>query len=72
MATPKSGKSKIGRVKKVHLIISDEKSPSVQVKQGMRLDVISVKLVDPSLRKSKASAARLCGGTNTCLALIEL
>ncbi len=58
--------------KKLNLIVADEKKPSVKLEPGMRLDVISVSLVEPTLKPSRARAARLCGGTDTCLALVEV
>lgn len=58
--------------KKLNFIVSDDQKPSVALKAGMRLDVVSVSLVDPTLKPSRARAARLCGGTNTCLALMEV
>jgi hypothetical protein len=33
--------------------------------------VVSVKLAGPTLKGAKPIAARLCGGTNTCIALVE-
>lgn len=57
---------------KLNLVVSDEKNPSVNLKSGMRLDVVSVSLVEPTLKPSRARAARLCGGTDTCLALTEV
>jgi hypothetical protein len=58
--------------KKLNLIVSEDPKPSVALKAGMRLDVVSVSLVEPTLRPSRARAARLCGGTSTCLALFEV
>ena len=57
---------------KLTLIASDEKQPKIALKAGMKLNVVSVKLADATLKKAKPIAARLCGGTNTCLALIEI
>ena len=54
------------------LIISDEKQPKVTLKPGMKLEVVSVSLASTDLKKPKKIAARLCGGTSTCLALIEV
>lgn len=58
-------------VKKHTFIVSNEKNPSVAVKPGMKLDVVAVTLRDPAMKSPKKLAARLCGGTNTCLALID-
>jgi hypothetical protein len=54
------------------LIVSDQKNPTIDLKPGMRLDVVSVSLVDDSLNKPQTIGARLCGGTSTCIALIEI
>lgn len=58
--------------KKLTLIISDEKNPKIALKAGMKLDVVSVKLADPQLKRPKVGAARLCSGGGTCIALIEV
>jgi hypothetical protein len=57
---------------KVQLIVSDEPKPAVTLEPGMRFEVISVPLVGPSLRPESAAGARLCGGTSTCLALVQI
>ena len=57
----------------IHLIESDDTEPTIKVKAGTRFEVRSVSIVDTHLNPSPNKvAARLCGGTNTCLALIEL
>jgi hypothetical protein len=58
--------------KKLTLIVSDEKQPKIVLKPGMKLNVVSVKLADSALKPARPGAARLCGGTNTCLALVEI
>ncbi|MCC6353351.1 MAG: hypothetical protein IT577_05655 [Verrucomicrobiae bacterium] len=58
--------------KKMKLIVSRERRPKVIVKPGQRLEVVSVVLAEPTLKKARGVAARLCGGTNTCLALIDI
>ena len=58
--------------KKLKFIVSDDKNPKVALKAGQRLEVISVTLADASLKKPKKIAARLCGGTDTCIALIDI
>ena len=58
--------------RKVQLIVSDDPKPAVEVKAGMKLDVVSVSLVTPTLKKLKPGAARLCGGGGTCIALVDL
>jgi len=52
------------------LIVSKDKSPAVPVRRGMKLEVVSVSFVDESL-KGRRIAATLCGGTSTCVALVE-
>lgn len=58
--------------KKSHLIVSDQSEPAVIVKPGMRFEVHSVSVVDEQLVTSAKVAARLCGGTSTCIALVEI
>jgi hypothetical protein len=53
-------------------IVSNEKSPKVAVKPGQKLEVVSVSLLDANLKKPKRVGARLCGGTSTCLALVDV
>ncbi len=57
---------------KIKLIESDDKNPKVALKAGMKLQVAAITIVTPELKKSKKTAARLCGGTDTCLALIDI
>ena len=57
---------------KVSLIISDDKEPKVKVKDGMKIEVAVVSIVDESFKEPTKIAARLCGGTNTCMAIIEV
>jgi hypothetical protein len=64
--------SKARASKTAHFIVTNEKHPAVRVKPGMKLDVQSVRLMDPTLRPAKTLAARLCGGTSTCLALVDI
>lgn len=55
-----------------HLILSDDEAPAIKLKPGMRIEVQTVSILDAELKASRPIAARLCGGTTTCLALIEL
>jgi len=57
---------------KLKLIVSDEKNPTVNLKPGMKLNVTTVELLAPSFKPAKAGAARLCGGSGTCVALVEI
>jgi hypothetical protein len=57
---------------KLHLIASDEQEPTIKLKPGMRFEVHATTVVDPALKPAGKVAARLCGGTSTCLALVEL
>lgn len=52
--------------KAIKLIVS-EKEPQVQA-HAHKLDV---NLVDEHLKPAKPIGARLCGGTSTCLAVVE-
>jgi hypothetical protein len=58
--------------KKINLIVSDSKTPLASVKEGTKLEVVGVTLAAPQGSKAKKIAARLCGGTDTCIALVEL
>jgi hypothetical protein len=60
------------RIGKVTLVASREAKPAIRVTPGMKLEVVSVALVDPAGKKVRPLGARLCGGTSTCLALVEL
>ena len=53
-------------------IVSKEKRPKVALKPGQKLEVVSVALLDANLKKPSKIAARLCGGTSTCLALVDI
>ena len=57
---------------KIHLIESEDSAPTLKLKPGMRFEVRATTVVDVELKQVKKLAARLCGGTNTCLALVEL
>ena len=57
---------------KVTLIASTEKQPAVNVKPGQQLNVTAVVIQGPEAAKIKKVGARLCGGTSTCLALMEI
>jgi hypothetical protein len=57
---------------KIQLLVSDEAKPAVSVEPGMLFEVVSVPLVDPSLRTARPVGARLCGGTSTCIALVHI
>lgn len=56
----------------IRLIVSDEEKPKIEHPHGSKAKVVSVSLVDPKLAKAQVTAARLCGGTSTCLALHEV
>lgn len=57
---------------KMRLIVSDDANPAVVLKAGQKLQVTAVSVVTPELKKSGPIAARLCGGTSTCLAIVEI
>lgn len=56
----------------IHLIVSDESEPTIKVKAGAKFEVHSVKVVDAAFKPSDKVAARLCGGTSTCIALLKV
>jgi hypothetical protein len=55
----------MSNVKKIKLIVSEAK-PHVAGAQELQ-----VSLVDEHLKPAKPIGARLCGGTSTCLAVVE-
>lgn len=57
--------------RKSYLIVSDEGAPRVQMKPGMKFEVVMLNVVDEELKATEKMAARLCGGTTTCLALVD-
>jgi hypothetical protein len=60
------------KVPSVHLIESDDAAPSLKLKPGMKFEVHLSSVVDAELNPSDKIAARLCGGTSTCLALVKV
>jgi hypothetical protein len=65
-------KRKTATASSVQFIVSDDKSPTVTVKPGMRLNVVSTVLVGPDLKRIRNIGARLCGGSGTCMALVDI
>lgn len=70
MASKKKAASTVAG--KTMLIMSDDPRPAVNLRPGRKLQVMSVSIVTPDLKKGGPIAARLCGGTNTCIALVEV
>ena len=57
----------------IQLVVSEEKEPRVALKPGMKLEVVAIQLVDPTLKPSVPTAkATLCGGSFNCVAIVEL
>ncbi len=65
-------KNKTERPNKLQFIVSDDARPAITLKPGMKLDVVSVSFITPDFKRTKPGAARLCGGSGACLALIDL
>lgn len=65
-------KKTISRRPSMKFIASSEKAPKVEIQAGMKFKVEAIELVDATLKPIKKGAARLCGGTSTCLALIDI
>jgi len=53
------------------LVLDNSKKPDVTVKPGQRLDVVAVNVVSTA-RPRRPIGGRLCGGTSTCLALVDI
>jgi hypothetical protein len=59
--------------KKVNLIVSEDKKPLGSVKVGQKLQVVAVSLTGGKAASvKKAIGARLCGGSGTCLAVVDI
>jgi hypothetical protein len=67
-----NSKTKDSKKVTAHVIVSDDEEPKLALKPGMRFEVHATSVVDPNFKASTAVAARLCGGTTTCLALVEI
>jgi hypothetical protein len=65
-------KRKSANPSSVQFIVTDDKSPSVPLKPGMKLNVVSTVLVGPDLKRIRNIGARLCGGSGTCMALVDI
>ncbi|TWU43657.1 hypothetical protein Poly51_62360 [Rubripirellula tenax] len=55
----------------IRLVESDESNPRITAEPGTKIEVIGVELVSGKTQKPLKMAARLCGGTSTCLALVR-
>lgn len=69
--TKKKSTTSANPSRSLSLIVSDEKNPKVALKPGMKVEVVTVRLADEALKPAKVGA-RLCGGSGTCLALIDV
>jgi hypothetical protein len=69
---PKNDDKNVFPAATVHLIESDSTQPSLTLRAGMRFEVHATNIVDTNLKGSRKVAARLCGGTSTCLALVDI
>jgi len=45
---------------------------SAGIKSGMRFEVVSLSIVEPTLKRARAKGARLCSGGGTCIALVDI
>ncbi len=58
--------------KKLTLLVTEDKRPQVALRPGMALSVVTVVMADPQTMKPAKLGARLCGGSGTCLALVDI
>ena len=62
---------------KIRLVQSDDQQPSVKLEAGKRYEVVVATIVDGNLdavgpgTTPPARPPRLCGGNDTCVAIIE-
>ncbi len=59
-------------IHKIKLVVSEEEAPRIQLKPGMQLKVEAIELVDQQLSTASIGAARICGGTTVCIAIIDV
>ena len=58
---------------KIRLIVSEEDYPKVRLKPGLNLKVEKIEILDEDFQEiQKKIGSRLCGGSGTCLALIDI
>ena len=67
-----SYKNESSKPRGMKLIASDDEKPDITGKSKDGYDVISVSVVEPNLQPSARVGARLCGGTSTCVAIVEV
>jgi hypothetical protein len=67
-------KNKINSTKKPssYLVVSNTQEPTIKVQGGKKYDVKHVQLIGEAGLPPSKIGARLCGGTSTCLAIIEV
>lgn len=58
--------------KKVNLVVSKDKKPLGVLKPGEKFQVVGVTLAGGKGPIGKALGARLCGGSGTCLAIVDI
>ncbi len=68
----KEGVEMAKRGRKLNLIVSDQKNPIGSAKPGSTLEVVAVALTGGKASSKQRIGARLCGGTSTCLALVDV
>lgn len=57
---------------RIKLVLQKEEFPKVELRPGMKIQVEQIELVGATAEDLKKIAGRLCGGTSTCLALIDI
>ncbi|MEI9926020.1 MAG: hypothetical protein WDN50_23795 [Bradyrhizobium sp.] len=57
---------------KITLIESQDKSPTVRVSAGQKIEVVSIAIRRAGTGKKGAQLATLCGSDDTCVAIIEV
>lgn len=60
------------RARHITLVVSESKKPLGAVKPGTQMNVVGVTLAGAKAGAATRIGARLCGGTSTCLAVIEI
>ena len=57
---------------RMRLVLHKDPTPKVELRPGMKIQVEEVELLGGTAAELKKIGARLCGGSSTCLAIIDI
>ncbi len=56
----------------MRLVLHKDATPKVELRPGMKIQVEEIELLGGTAAQLKKIGARLCGGSGTCLAIIDI